>query len=235
MKKAFSIAMFLLIYWCIFAQTKSDTLYVAAHSGLNLRTEPGAKATKITAIPKESMVVVLSNIDSSQAYAVTEFPGFQIKGFWVEVDYKGQTGYVFSGYLIKYPPAKRHYENDTYYLEGITYYLIRLNGTKNFEDGYGPDTCISNWSSTISKEIVYKRTHGCGEGGGYNFLEFENHTLQEVYLLFLINRKWPCEPVWDKERKGVYLLEEDIHDVIWSEDWIYPKGNKIIWESTGGC
>lgn len=232
MKKAVYITLMLLLGIATFAQTKGDTLYVATHSGLNLRTGPGTKATKLTAIPKEGMVVILSDVDSSQAYAVTEFPGFQIKGFWVEVDYKGQVGYVFSGYLTRYPPSKRHYMDDTYYLEWVPEYLIRFTNSKTFES---PDTCTSNWSSPISKNIAYYRKHGCGEGGGFDILEFENHTLQEVYLLFLMTRKWPCKPVWDKEKKGIYLYEEDMHDVIWSEDWIYREGNKIIWSSTGGC
>ncbi len=82
MKKAFSITILLLLAWCAMAQSKGDTLYVASHSGLNLRSEPGTKAAKIMAIPKEGMVIILADVDSSQAFAVTEFPGFQIKGFW---------------------------------------------------------------------------------------------------------------------------------------------------------
>jgi hypothetical protein len=234
------ILLLLLAYYAN-AQTKGDTLYVAAHSGLSFRTEPGTKATKLAAIPKGSQLVVLADADSNLAHSVTEFPGFNIKGFWVEVDYNGQVGYVFSGYLSGFKPFEKNYDKELkkFYMEGAFYYLwrnYRLKNSINFYDqNYTMDTCYTDWSTPFAKRIVYRVENDCRAFMGPNFIEFENYTLQEVYLFYLQSRQYPCKPVWDKERNGIDIWEENIHDIIWSEDLIYPEGNKIIWRSTGGC
>lgn len=158
MQRAVITISFLMLALGMLAQSKGDTLYVAAHSGLNLRTEPGTKATKLAAIPREGQVIVLADVDSSLAHSVTEFPGFSIKGFWVEVDYKGQVGYVFSGYLSGFVPAKLiTYPNDEAYYEDFIDYLLHNYAGDLIPIDYGnvPDTCISEWSTKFTHGISY--------------------------------------------------------------------------------
>ncbi len=190
MKKALSISILVLLSWYTFAQTKGDTLYVATHSGLNLRTEPGTKSTKITAIPKEGMVVILADLDSSQAFTVTEFPGFKIKGFWVEVDYKGQAGYVFSGYLSGFKPNLfTHGESETSIAPDYEYLLRHFAPTgplKNVKHYSYCDTCICGWERSFGNGMEYTTWSACEDDKGQtSTIVFEDYSLQQVYLFFL--------------------------------------------------
>jgi hypothetical protein len=83
-----------------------DTLYVWAEGGLRMRTAPGLKADKICTIPDGAALVAMENwYNLVDSFSITIFepngdqPGFDLEGFWVQVRYKDQIGYVFDGYL----------------------------------------------------------------------------------------------------------------------------------------
>lgn len=245
--------LFIVFFWTIisaaFAQQKGDTLYVAAPSGLSLRNAPGTEAIKTTVIPPEAAVIVVADVDSNLAYAVTEFPGFTINGYWLQVSYQGQTGYAFSGYLSSFKPFEGHYTEEGQIFPSVESKLSYL--WKYFElptsihdpQTFATDTCYNSWQSPFDQGITYRIQHACGEGGGSTVLEFENHSLQEVYLFFLLYQIQINEATdetmgtlrWDINRKGIERYYEAESGAPWSEDFIYPEGNKIIWINSGGC
>ncbi|MDO8367418.1 MAG: SH3 domain-containing protein [Saprospiraceae bacterium] len=115
--------LFVVITWILMvSQVKAiryynegDTLYVWAQSGLVLRDAPDFKSKKITSLQFGSIVVPNSHketngIESSLEvipsciYEGQNYSGYIIPGNWVQVFANGKTGYVFDGYLSKYPP-----------------------------------------------------------------------------------------------------------------------------------
>ena len=95
----------------IFAVHSSDSLYVWALSGLNMRATPDLKGKKIMTIPfgkkvkvehfygKELTIQVIKPYVNGK----TNYDGFKMKGFWSKVSYQNKSGYVFSGYLSALP------------------------------------------------------------------------------------------------------------------------------------
>lgn len=75
-----------------------ERLIVVCRSGLSLREGPGAN-TKRLAVVRPGQEVVL--VEDSLLQVPYEYDG--LKGYWAYVDYKGQKGYIFSGYLGKLP------------------------------------------------------------------------------------------------------------------------------------
>ncbi|CAN5221896.1 hypothetical protein BH09BAC1_BH09BAC1_02950 [soil metagenome] len=224
-----------------FSQSKGDTLYVAAHSGLNLRTEPGTKAAKLVAIPKGGQVVILADLDSSLAHSVTEFAGFDIKGFWVQVDYKGQVGYVFSGYLSGFKPFKNNKDwRGLIYNEAAYEYLWHNFANPKSINYYAiPDTCISGWTTHFGHGISYELFGACMEGGAGIIIEFSNHSLQEVYLFYLTMLSFPIKPIWDKETKQILAFDtgspEQDDGGAGCQDYIYQKGKTVILRRECSC
>lgn len=123
MKKHFVFAFFVLFTGihpvsAIQQYREGDTLFVWAKSGLTLRAAPDFKAEKIITLPYGT--VVKTHFDKYRDKNIAEieiavvqpyrlegknYPGYKITGLWVQVTAKGKTGYVFDGYLSKYPPV----------------------------------------------------------------------------------------------------------------------------------
>ncbi len=183
-------------------------------------------------------------MDSTLAYSVTEFAGFSIKGFWVEVDYKGQVGYVFSGYLSGFVPGSliTYSNNEAYHEDFIDYLLHNYAGDlRPINYGNVPDTCISNWSTNFANGITYFTEGACSEGNSFtvNTIEFENHALQEVYLLFLMLQELTGDAIWNKEKKAINcfvpISNEGPGADIGCEYEIYQKGNKVVMRRYCSC
>ena len=96
---------------------EGDTLFVWAKSGLVLRATDDFKSEKIATLPFGTAVKTHSykyrDEDISEIEVVVvqpynfngkKYPGYKIPGQWVKVTAQGKTGYVFDGYLSKYPP-----------------------------------------------------------------------------------------------------------------------------------
>ncbi|MFK8009772.1 MAG: SH3 domain-containing protein [Saprospiraceae bacterium] len=89
----------------------NDDLYVWAISGLNLRTQPDAKSSKIINIPYgEKVKIIDTQINQhhfsymmSQSNKYGNSVAWEIDGYWVQVKYGNEEGYVFDGYLGKFP------------------------------------------------------------------------------------------------------------------------------------
>jgi hypothetical protein len=88
----------------------TNTTFVIANGGLNLRSHPGKNSKKITTIPFGSTITYLSEksfgTDSVLVrHSDSEEPTF-IKGNWVRVEYQKMRGYVLDLYLSYQPRNK---------------------------------------------------------------------------------------------------------------------------------
>ncbi|MFS4492907.1 SH3 domain-containing protein [Maribacter sp. 2308TA10-17] len=73
--------------------SEADSLYVLTPSGLSLRKEDNLSSEKLATMPLGSPVILLD------APAATDMAIENIEGAMLEVQYEGQRGFAFSGYL----------------------------------------------------------------------------------------------------------------------------------------
>lgn len=93
-----------------------DTLYVWAQSGLNMRSNPSLDSKKIDLLSFGSQVIIEQY--DHRKFEITAYPSFKYIGYnkeekiapeikfngsWVQVSVKGKVGYVFDGYLNRFP------------------------------------------------------------------------------------------------------------------------------------
>lgn len=123
---------------------------VIAKSGLNLRTGPNTKSEVITRIPYGGLVEISG--DDAYGYDTlevikTEVNEFNISGYWIKVDYKGQTGYINNAYL-HFNDKKWSYKDEHLYNQSIIFLEYRNTCNRNAHPisgynwyGYYSDDC----------------------------------------------------------------------------------------------
>lgn len=78
---------------------KGERLYVLSAAGLNLRDKPSKEGKAITLVPYGATITFIQGTGST---AIIE----NIKGSWIEADYRGIKGFIFDGYLTRVTPPK---------------------------------------------------------------------------------------------------------------------------------
>jgi len=108
------------------AQTQIDTsyLFVYAKSGLKLRSEPRLDSETINLVKYSEAVKPIRAIDAF--YSRIEGR----RGKWLEVNYRGQLGYMFSVFLSKLPRGKGF---ANYKEEGLDYLMSLYFSTVLFQ------------------------------------------------------------------------------------------------------
>lgn len=83
-----------------------DTLYVHAPSGLVLRKTPSKDGKKIASVPRDGRPLkVLEPADPGNRFTAEKIDSFELSGGWVKVQTPGgEEGWLFDGYLSRYPP-----------------------------------------------------------------------------------------------------------------------------------
>ena len=89
-------------------QIQDNKLYVLANNGLTLRKESTIKSDKITVVPYGATVEVLEK--SKKLTMKVD----HISGDMYKVKYNDLTGYIFSGYLSKFPAPIKNSETEKY-------------------------------------------------------------------------------------------------------------------------
>ena len=105
------------------AGAEIDEKYVAAKSGLNLRSDPGKSSKVITTIPSGSKVAIEKS-DDDEIFLDGRY------GKWVNVKFANNTGWVFSGFLCDFEPATIIKPAADYYR---TYYSAEYEKHKHVE------------------------------------------------------------------------------------------------------
>ena len=110
----------------------NDDLYIWAISGLNLRTQPNAKSSKIVNIPYGEKVTIIDNQINTHKFSYTmsrsNSASWEIDGYWVQVKYGNEEGYVFDGYLGKFPTITKSAETIPY----LTLKTLKPYGKENW-------------------------------------------------------------------------------------------------------
>ena len=82
---------------------KGDVVYVHSMSGLSLRKLASTRAGRQAIMKYGAKLTVVSRPDLDKTLVVEN-----IKGYWLEVDYNGITGYAFTGFVSRFPAPKSH-------------------------------------------------------------------------------------------------------------------------------
>lgn len=109
-KSAFShLFSFLIICTCTFATLFGQSkLYVHAPSGLNMRATSNPSSAKLATIPIGTKVELIA-APGSEDMVIDNLPGGMAK-----VKANGQTGFMFSGYLLPYPTPNPEMKTEDY-------------------------------------------------------------------------------------------------------------------------
>ena len=92
-----------------------DTLYVIHPSGLIMRASNDLRATPISQVRRGDRVLCATDKLARRSESVGG-----LKGTWVCVRYKGNTGYLIDLYLSRYPQELEHQPVERYQLAGST-------------------------------------------------------------------------------------------------------------------
>jgi hypothetical protein len=233
-----------------------DSLTVFINSGLKLREKPSAKSLAIATIPIGKKVFIKKQLLREYKHQDSLASIRLIKGYWVKVDYNGQAGYVFDGYLssLPYPVIfkqefyrKNNYSTESAYL--FTHFKKVSNAfnttliPKEYGNNYFPNNTSSpynkykDFSLKFSDSITYTRNVHL-EIGETNKMEFKHHSLDEVLLLAKAivdtydDEYTTNKFVYNKQSK-MYMMGA-VYDAGCSVS-IYEKGGVVYWIQYCGC
>ncbi|GAB4021127.1 hypothetical protein GCM10028808_65000 [Spirosoma migulaei] len=83
-----------------------DVVYVHAPAGLTLRKTNSRDGAKVALVSYAASLTILAMPDSSAPYKAESIGSFAVSGGWVKVKTRdGLEGYLFDGYLLRYPPS----------------------------------------------------------------------------------------------------------------------------------
>ncbi len=196
---------------------KGKQRYVWAESGLNLRTAPNVNAEKVNNIPFGAHVTLVEDAEMhpfTYKMAASKTAECRINGHWVKVAYNGQTGYVFDGYLSKFPTITESPQQHP----GFQLDLLREYGKKHWGGlDKAEETSTINYASYSidpdkGRSSFYKLTFQ--NGSYYETIEesfsgtqrifIKDVSLAEAFLFF--NSVTGFEAQLKKEKKAAYLM-----------------------------
>lgn len=189
--------------------TSGDTLYIWAFNGLILRNGPSLKNAGVTTIPYGAFAVVLPQ-NSKKKESLREFGGFILHGSWVKIQYADSLeGFVFDGYLSKYP-ALKHKRSNEWWKEVFLPYAANTFGKPkhNFYKNKKGDGCGACYgyknTNKYPNGVVAVEELLEGDGGHYVFtLEIPGFSFEEAYLFLVLN------PIlWNKKYLKYYNVDE---------------------------
>ena len=200
-----------------------DTVYVFAVNGMNLRKDASLVAPVKAKIPYGERLLITGIPDNQDSVVVKEFEGFNIAGHFVEVEYRGQSGYIFDGYLSKLiPPVAGESVSDyltRYGPAGEHYDLIR--GGENC----GLDTtCVCGYTLDYGK-LATVTEDGCGVVGRNRYY-FKTANLTEGFLLARVL-------FFAKDQTYSYSEEQNIIDIMSGDNQGPPCRYEITEDDKG--
>lgn len=209
----------------------NKTRYIWAESGLSLRNQPSAKANKITVIPYGETVEFIK--DTYDIFTIQETKEFKFEDTWIEIRYKNQTGYAFSGYISNVKPPKKD-EEITKYLSRVFKPLDKkiIRKYKDCDEGENKDSCISQYVMSYSEGVSY--AYWQGEGGGTETLSIPNINFLQAFILAKkycpIYNQFPLK--YHEGRLRMIVVERDD---VGCDFTIVENGDFIIINWSGGC
>jgi hypothetical protein len=174
-----------------------DTLNVLAMNGLNIRLANNGSSGIIGQVKYGGSVIIQDVFDFAYKDTIDNRAGN-----WIKIKYKGIIGFIFDGYLSKFPVPKLSKDRENTY-ERLHDYI-----NSNFQRIKEPITIIEPWFDLDGKDgesfevSIWTNNLKMKETGGYEWFEyklyFEKTRFAEIISLFEIFIST------DKEYKTVY-------------------------------
>lgn len=133
--------LFFLLFSLCFLSLPAQNLYVLAPSGLNLRETGSPGSTKLTKVPYGGKVKLIEESYTGDLL-VDNIPGGM-----AQVSYKGQTGYIFDGYLSKFSAPSPQPKDE----ENLNNYADQL---RNEEKNVLVETINRDWGGYFQSEYA---------------------------------------------------------------------------------
>lgn len=167
---AFTFILIPLKSYSINTYSTNDTLFVWANNGLSLRDINSQKGNRINLIPYgEKIIVLQSNIWGYHDTSINIFPleennsflALNLDGSWVKVRYGNNVGYVYDGYLSKFPApliiGDHNHEDLDNYLERV-FGILKESSKEVLSDEVLMKTTYYNRG--ISKQNIFSKSAG---------------------------------------------------------------------------
>lgn len=224
-----------------------DIRYNWAKSGLNIREEPNINSKVIEIIPfAEELEILFDSIAKDFSVEITEVfsiencvhqSGLYIEGGWVKIKYKLIVGYVFDGFLSKFPPLEYVLdESGNKYVEELNNYLDRNFKAQSTQETRYPDSDYYKKITLFKNGIIYEST---GSTGWYDrIIIVPNMSMKEGILLFLAIAD--SEQVRKLEEGQKYQIYQQEHDEIEINAFgeifkIHQFGSTLVFTKSGSC
>lgn len=189
-------ALFVLLGAFRFVKPEGETtLYVLAPSGLNLRQAADPNSAKLDLVPLGGKVILLAppaaknmNID-------------QLSGGMAQVKYGTKTGYIFDGYLSKFPPPKK---------------------AINTEGEYKIETYVEKLREVPDATVLHEE-HSMDYGGIYSSessIHLSTQNWQEAFLIAKLLLNIPPKLLYPKVNRAVEttIPNPDKKEGAWSDE-----------------
>ena len=173
----------------------STTFYVLAPSGLNLRQAADPNSAKLDLVPLGGKVTLIAppaaknmNID-------------QLSGGMAQVKYGTKTGYIFDGYLSKFPPPKK---------------------AINTEGEYKIETYVEKLREVPNATVLHEE-HSMDYGGIYSTessIHLSTQNWQEAFLIAKLLLNIPPKLLYPKVNRAVETIipNPDKKEQAWSDE-----------------
>lgn len=216
MKQLLLIAM-LAISQLTFGQ-KTDVLYVAIKSGLNLREKPDVNAKVLDKIPYATKVNFL---DNNEELITIKTEG--LIGYWRKVNYNNKTGYIVDSYLFPVAPPKAG-------VKTMKEYLAQLSSP------FGAKQVVKSGDEENETQLEKQLFKNGGEWHHFAAYEYSSDTyflpqftMQEAFLLirmipefaevFTAKDEYPRESTRIKKGNTDYDIKVEI-EIYMEEPWV---------------
>lgn len=173
----------------------TTTFYVLAPSGLNLRKDADPNSAKLDLIPLGGKVTLLT---ASTAKNLTVD---QLSGGMAKVKYGDKTGFVFDGYLSKFPPPKKAINTEGEYK--IETYVEKLREV--------PDATVLHEEHTMDYGGIYSSESS---------IHLSTQNWQEAFLIAKLLMNIPPKLLYPKVNRAVETIipNPDKKEQAWSDE-----------------
>jgi len=173
----------------------TTTFYVLAPSGLNLRKDADPNSAKLDLVPMGGKVTLIT------APATKNMNIDQLSGGMAKVKYGDKTGFVFDGYLSKFPPPKKAINTEGEYK--IETYVEKLREV--------PDATVLHEEHTMDYGGIYSSESS---------IHLSTQNWQEAFLIAKLLMNIPPKLLYPKVNRAVETIipNPDKKEQAWSDE-----------------
>lgn len=202
----------------LLSQNSSSSQYVFVPDGLSMKDKPSLWGKRLAVIPYGTELELKNQEKHGVITQLWSRDSVPLLGYWLEVEYKGQTGFVFEAYVLDLPPPRL----DVYQNKSVWEYFDELVGCKDPKCNHvsGQETrngelkdCANqtdyNHGIIYVESDCYLTEAERDMSMGLQALYFEEHDFQDLYILarvlyFELNQKDYYHFEYDHKDKEIH-------------------------------